>query len=110
MAKKQGREFASTDPTKRTQNARVQERRVSTEISLFSRSSPQHLQRSRHLISATTHRAFRASAMQTWREVVSAAWFQQRIPTNSHPIFNNVTKPYFIHFRRCDLIGRVSLA
>ena len=27
----------------------------------------------RHLISARTHRAFRASAMQTWREVVAAA-------------------------------------
>ena len=46
MAKQQGGEFASTDPTTRAQNARVQERRVSTEVSLFSRSSPQHLQRS----------------------------------------------------------------
>jgi len=27
----------------------------------------------RHLTSASTHRAFRASAMQTWREVVAAA-------------------------------------
>jgi putative transposase len=27
----------------------------------------------RHLISASTHRAFRASAMQTWREVAAAA-------------------------------------
>jgi putative transposase len=27
----------------------------------------------RHLISAKTHRAFRASAMQTWREVTVAA-------------------------------------
>jgi hypothetical protein len=27
----------------------------------------------RHLISASTHRAFRASAMQTWREVVAVA-------------------------------------
>ncbi len=27
----------------------------------------------RHLISARTHRAFRASAMQTWREVAAAA-------------------------------------
>ena len=27
----------------------------------------------RHLISAKTHRAFRASAMQTWREVAAAA-------------------------------------
>ena len=27
----------------------------------------------RHLISAKTHRAFRASAMQTWREVTTAA-------------------------------------
>ena len=28
---------------------------------------------SRHLTSARTHRAFRASAMQTWREVVAEA-------------------------------------
>jgi putative transposase len=27
----------------------------------------------RHLTSAGTHRAFRASAMQTWREVTAAA-------------------------------------
>ena len=27
----------------------------------------------RHLTSASTHRAFRASAMQTWREVTAAA-------------------------------------
>ena len=27
----------------------------------------------RHLISAKTHRAFRASAMQAWREVAAAA-------------------------------------
>jgi putative transposase len=27
----------------------------------------------RHLISAKTHRAFQASAMQTWREVTAAA-------------------------------------
>ena len=27
----------------------------------------------RHLISAKTHRAFRASAMQTWREATAAA-------------------------------------
>ena len=27
----------------------------------------------RHLTSARTHRAFRASAVQTWREVVAAA-------------------------------------
>jgi hypothetical protein len=27
----------------------------------------------RHLIPAKTHRAFRATAMQTWREVIAAA-------------------------------------
>ena len=46
MAKQQGGEFASTDPTTRTQDARFQERRFSTEISLLSRSRPQYLQRS----------------------------------------------------------------
>src|ERR1019366_9602752 len=45
MAKQQGGEFASTDPATRTQDARFQKRRVSTEISLLSCSSPQHLQR-----------------------------------------------------------------
>jgi putative transposase len=30
----------------------------------------------RHLTSARTHRAFRDSAMQAWREVVAAAGFQ----------------------------------
>src|SRR5277367_3431062 len=32
----------------------------------------------RHLTSARTHRAFRASAMQTWREAVAAARFVTR--------------------------------
>src|SRR3979411_2601473 len=32
----------------------------------------------RHLTSARTHRAFRASAMQAWREVVPDACFQLR--------------------------------
>ena len=46
MAKQSGGEFASTNPTTRTQDARLQERRISTKISLLSRSSPQHFQRS----------------------------------------------------------------
>jgi transposase-like protein len=47
----------------------------------------------RYLISASTHRAFRTSAMQAWREVVAAARLQLRIPTKPRPSFNNVTKP-----------------
>src|ERR1700730_295063 len=52
--------------------AAFQERRVSAKISLLSCSSPQ-FNVQRHLTSARTHRAFRASALQTWREVVAAA-------------------------------------
>src|ERR1700704_153492 len=48
----------------------------------------------RHLTSARTHRAFRASAMQTWREVVAAARSQLWNPTHLHPNFNNVTTPF----------------
>ena len=43
---------------------------VSSKISLNSRSHLQHFQRPRHLTSARTHRAFRASAMNMWREAV----------------------------------------
>jgi hypothetical protein len=45
MAKQQGREFASTDPPTRTQDARFQERRVSAKISLNPRHDLQHIQR-----------------------------------------------------------------
>jgi hypothetical protein len=53
----------------------------------------------RHLVSARTHRAFRASAMQTWREVATAA-FQLRIPTEPHSNFNIVTKPAILFWPR----------
>src|ERR1700738_2185562 len=43
----------------------------------------------RHLTSARTHRAFRASAVQTWREVVAAAGSQLWNPTNLLSNFNN---------------------
>jgi hypothetical protein len=45
MAKQQGGEFASTDPTTRTQDARVQEPGVSPKISLNPRHDLQHIQR-----------------------------------------------------------------
>ena len=46
----------------------------------------------RHLTSARTHRAFRASAMQTWREVVAAE--DSDVPGDLFPaIFGNVTEP-----------------
>ena len=74
MAKQPSREFASTDPTTRTQDARFQERRVSAKISLNPRQPIYNtFNVQRHLTSARTHRAFRASAMQTWREVVATA-------------------------------------
>src|SRR5205807_9549367 len=47
----------------------------------------------RHLASARTHRAFRASAMQTWREVVAAAWYRE-VKCPSHAISDNVTVPW----------------
>jgi hypothetical protein len=46
MAKQQGGEFASTDPTTRTQDAGFQERRFSAKISFLSCGSPQYVQRS----------------------------------------------------------------
>jgi len=45
MAQQSSREFASTDPTTKTQDARFQERPVSVKISLLPCSSPQHIQR-----------------------------------------------------------------
>ena len=45
MARQPSREFASTDPPTRTQDARVQEPGLSPEISLNPRSSLQHFQR-----------------------------------------------------------------
>jgi transposase-like protein len=45
MAQQPNREFASTAPTTRTQDARVQERLVSATISLLTCSIPQHFQR-----------------------------------------------------------------
>ena len=45
MAQQSSREFASTDPTTRIQDAAFQERRVSAKISLNPRSHLQHFQR-----------------------------------------------------------------
>ena len=66
-------ELASTEPTKGAQDAGVQEcgsaqRFLSVYAATYNTFNVQ-----RHLISAKTHRAFRASAMQTWREVAAAA-------------------------------------
>ena len=47
----------------------------------------------RHLTSASTHRAFRASAMQTWREVTAAALSQAESTVSLRPLFLNVTMP-----------------
>ena len=67
-------ELASTDPTKGAQDAGVQECGISPAISVRLRAATYNtFNVQRHLISAKTHRAFRASAMQTWREVAAAA-------------------------------------
>jgi transposase-like protein len=63
----------STDPTTRTQDASFKspgsaQRFLSTHAAAYNTFNIQ-----RHLTSARTHRALRATAMQTWREVVAAA-------------------------------------
>jgi putative transposase len=73
MAQQPSGEFASTDPTARAQDARFQERRVSAKISSIHATTYNIFNVQRHLTAARTHRAFRASALQTWREVVVAA-------------------------------------
>src|SRR5271166_4099405 len=73
MAKQQGGEFASSNPTTRTQDAVLQERRISAKISLSACRHPNAFYVQGHLISAKTHRAFRAAAMDTWRSAVAAA-------------------------------------
>ena len=65
--------FASADPTTGAEDARVQERRIRAKISLSACGAQNTFNVQRHLTSARTHRAFRASAMQTWREAVAAA-------------------------------------
>jgi hypothetical protein len=60
-------------PATRAHDARFQERRVRAKISLVHAATYNIFNVQRHLTSARTHRAFRASAMQTWREVIVAA-------------------------------------
>src|ERR1700730_248331 len=57
----------STDPTTRMQDAGFQAQRfLSTRAATYNTFNVQ-----RHLISARTHRAFRASVMNMWREAVA---------------------------------------
>ena len=65
--------FASADPTTRAQDARFQERGIRAKILSVHAAAHNTFNVQRHLTSARTHRAFRASALQTWREVVAAA-------------------------------------
>jgi len=58
--------FASTDATTRTPEARFYERGIRAKISL---SAQPRTPSASHLTSARTHRSFRASALQTWRDV-----------------------------------------
>ena len=67
------REFASANPTKGEEDARVQERGIRAKILSTHAATYNTFNVQRHLTSATTHRAFRTSAMQAWREVVAAA-------------------------------------
>jgi hypothetical protein len=65
--------FTSTDPTKRTQDARIQEPAISPAISLDPAAVYNVFNIQRHFTSAPTHRRFRAAAMDTWRAVVAIA-------------------------------------
>jgi hypothetical protein len=82
MAQQSSGEFASANPTKGEEDARVQERGIRAKISLNPRSHLQHIQRPTPISPQQEHnQAFRASAVQTWREVVAdepASKFQQR--------------------------------
>jgi hypothetical protein len=82
MAQQPSGEFASTDPATGTQDARFQERRVSTKISLSSCGSPQHLQRptSSHLGKNTPSLA-KNKAANIFGKTPKVASTEQRIPT-----------------------------
>src|SRR5208337_4444088 len=69
MAQQSSGEFASADPTTRAQDARFQERGIRAKILSVHAAAHNTFNVQRHLASARTHRAFRASALQTWREV-----------------------------------------
>jgi putative transposase len=63
----------SHQPTRRRERKMQEECGVGPTISVLPRRAYNTFNVQRHLISAKTHRAFRASAMQTWREVTAAA-------------------------------------
>jgi transposase-like protein len=73
MAQQSSGEFTSTDPT--TRNKMQGFKSVGSAQRFLSVHAAAHntFNVQRHLTSARTHRAFRASAMMTWREVVAAA-------------------------------------
>jgi transposase-like protein len=70
--RQQGGQFASTDPTTRTQDARFQEPGAAQRFFSIHATIYKTFNVQRHLISARTNRAFRASVMQTWYEAVAA--------------------------------------
>ena len=67
------REFASADPTPGAQDAALQELGLSAKISLAHAAVFNTFNVQRHLTFASTHRIFRAAAMNTWREAVTTA-------------------------------------
>ena len=73
MEEQSGREFASADSTAGAQDATLQERGLSPEVSLNPRRPYNTFNVQRHLTSAQSHRVLRAAAMTTWREAVAAA-------------------------------------
>ena len=92
MAQQSSREFASTDPTTRTQDARFQERRVSAKISLNPRSDLQHLQRP-----TPSHLSKNAPSLPGIGDADMARSRRRGVISAtrnfSHQISNNVTKP-----------------
>ena len=95
IAQQSSGEFASANPTKGDEDARVPERGIRAKISLNPRSHLQHLQRP-----TPSDIGKNAPSLQgighagVAREVVAAACFQLCNPTNPHQSFNNVTTPY----------------
>jgi hypothetical protein len=73
MAQQSSGELASTDPTKGEEAARVQACGIHQKSLSVQAATQNTFNVQRHLTSARIHRAFRTSALQTWREVVAAA-------------------------------------
>jgi putative transposase len=73
MAQQSSGEFASTDPTKGEKTQGFKSVGSAQRFLSVHAATQNTFNVQRHLTSARTHRAFRTSALQAWREVVAAA-------------------------------------